>query len=483
MSLSKRLRFGLSVSLLTFFAGLGVIFDASGGGGASMYLGPTAVSLVSFGLFAAVLQRRVGENIFGEIGFLYLGLTVAYTVFPAFAFMASGLAEGAPLTGLLPDPAELRAHLWRHALFQCTVASGYLAARGRSNAESVLRPDHPERDTRALVFVAALLVICAASLILMSAPVTSYYDHYIRYDHLPWLPRKLVSLALRLTLGIYCVLLVLLFRNVKRYRYAIPLVVAAICVHETLYSYGARIQSLIVILQMVCLYHFCVKRISLKQGALGCLAVAALFSAVELVRALEGDLASAKSAVSEEGLAPAAEFFAVFFSSFHLYAERAAGTLPVREWPMFFQDFLSLVTWGDLTRWNPMYWYAENYYPTAAVPPFTMGPIADSALWGGEVDLFFRGLANGIFFAFLMRWFLRYRDRWWAVTVYVYCYATCILTLKYGVFFLLNPIVKNLLPTIVLVALVRRIRFSVSRPATAATSLSVGGHIGPVRDC
>lgn len=473
MSLSKQLRFGLSSFALAILAVFGVIFDASGAGGALQYLGPTAVSLLSFGLFAAVLQRRVGENVFGEIGFLYLGLTVAYTVLPAFAFMASGLAEGAPLTALLPDPIELRAHLWRHVLFQCTVAAGYLLARGRGNSDSILRADHPERDTRALVFVATLLVVCVASLILMSAPVTSYYDHYIRYDHLPWLPRKLISLALRLTLGIYCVLLVLMFRNVKRYRAAIPLVVAAICVYETLYSYGARIQALIVILQMVCLYHFYVRRISLKQGALACLAVAALFSAVELVRALEGDLASARSAVSEEGLAPAAEFFAVFFSSFHLYAERAAGTLPVREWPMFFQDFLSLVTWGDLTRWNPMYWYADNYYPNSAVPPFTLGPIADSALWGGEVDLVIRGLVNGAFFAFLMRWFLRHHHRWWAVTIYVYCYATCILTLKYGVFFLLNPIVKNLLPTIVLVALVRRIKFSVSRPLTPATAVPV----------
>ena len=471
--LSRRLSLGLSIIALTLLAVAGVLLDASDSAGASMYLGPTAVSLITFGLFAVVLQQRVGENVFGELGFLYLGLTVAYTVLPAFAFMASGLAEGAPLTGLLPDPAELRAHLWRHVLFQFTVAAGYLLARGRSNSSAALVADHPERDTRALVFVAGLLIVCVSSLILMSAPVTSYYDHYVRYDHLPWLPRKLVSLAVRLTLGIYCILLVLMFRKARRYRFIIPIVVVAICVHETLYSYGARIQSLIVILQTVCLYHFCVKRITVKQGAVACVGVAALFSAVELVRALEGDLVSVRSAVSEEGLAPAAEFFAVFFSGFHLYAERAAGTLPPREWPMFFQDFLSLVTWGDVTRWNPMYWYAENYYPNAAVPPFTMGPIADSALWGGEIDLCFRGLLNGAFFALLMRWFLRYRGRWWGVAVYVYCYATCILTLKYGIFLLLNPIVKNLLPTIVLVAVVRRIRFRLPRPAPVSPAAGV----------
>lgn len=468
MLLSARLRFGLSLLLLAALASVGVILNASATGDAATYLAPTIASLLSFGFFTVVLQRRVGENIFGELGFLYLGLTVAYTVLPALAFMASGLAEGAPLAGLLPDPAELRVHLWRHVLFQSTVAVGYLLARGRANTEALRAIDHPERDTRALLFVAVILAVCVASILLMSAPVTSYYDHYVRYDHLPWIQRKFVSVALRLTLGIYCVLLVFLFRDVRRYKYLIPLVVAAISVHETLYSYGARIQSLIVILQAVCLYHFMVKRVSLKWGVIACLAIAVLFSAVELVRSMGGDLASARSSVSDDGLAPAAEFFAIFFSGFHLYAERAAGALPVREWPMFFQEFLSLVTWGDLTRWNPMYWYAENYYPDAAVPPFTMGPIADSALWGGELDLFLRGLINGVFFAYLMRWFLRYRDRWWGMSVYVYCYATCILTLKYGVFFLLNPIVKNVLPTLLLVALIRRIRFAIPSPASTA---------------
>jgi len=481
MRLTTSLRFGSSILLLVAIAALGVIFDAADSGGASLYLGPTAFSLVSFGLFAAILQRRVGDSIFGEIGFLYIGFTVAYTVLPAFAFMASGLADGAPLAGLLPDPAELRAHLWRQVLFQSTVAAGYLAFRGRRNVVAIRPVDHPDRDERALVFVAALLVFCVAGLILMSAPVESYWDHYIRYDHLPFVLRKFVSVALRLTLGIYCVLLVLMFRNASRYKYAIPVVVAAICLYETLYSYGARIQSLIVILQAVCLYHFLVKRVSIKKGALACLALAAVFSATEMVRSLGGDLASARSAVSDEGLAPATEFFAVFFTSFHLYAERAAGVLPPREWPMFFQDFISLVTWGDVTRWNPMYWYAANYYPDAAVPPFTMGPIADSALWGGEIDLFFRGLANGIFFAYLMRWFLRYRDRWWGMSIYVYCYASCILNLKYGAFFLLTPIVKTLLPTILLVSLVRRVRFKIrpsTRPATLKSIIGNSDAVG-----
>src|SRR5258708_36596752 len=48
---------------------------------------------------------------------LYLGLTVAYTVLPAFAFMVTGLSEGGPLALLLPETSDLRGHPWRRALF------------------------------------------------------------------------------------------------------------------------------------------------------------------------------------------------------------------------------------------------------------------------------------------------------------------------------------------------------------------------------
>ncbi len=159
--------------------------------------------------------------------------------------------------------------------------------------------------------------------------------------------------------------------------------------------------------------------------------------------------------VSQEEFKSASEFYSVYLTGFHLYAERLQGALPPTEWPMFFNDFISMVTFGDFTRWNPMDWYARNYYPDSVVAPFTLGPIADSAIWGGEVDLLLRGLINGAFFAYLVRWFLRHKDRWWGVTIYVYCYATCVMTLKYSIFYHLTPLLKTLLPTLLVVAVVR----------------------------
>lgn len=124
---------------------------------------------------------------------------------------------------------------------------------------------------------------------------------------------------------------------------------------------------------------------------------------------------------------------------------------------MFFNDFITLVTPNDFTDWNPQFWYAKAYFPDAVVPPETMGPIAESAIWGGEWDLLLRSLINGAFFAYIVRWFIRRRDKWWGIAVYVFCYATCILTLKYSVFHHLNPLFKTFLPTILLVEGFRRL--------------------------
>ncbi len=428
------------------------------------FVQPTLAAILVFLVFTVLLQWRVGENLFGELGFLYLGFATAYTVLPAFALMLGTISEGDILKLLTSRPSELAAHLWRHVLFMSGVATGYLLLRGRESPRKIMISDPKRRDTITIIFLVAIIAICIFSIIFLSAPVETYYDHYTRFDDLSWPVRKLVSLFLRLKLGLYAALIVFLFLSYKRYKLFIPFVVGLIALHEMAYSFGSRIEAMIIFLQTIVLYNYAVKRITLKQGLLTCIALVAIFSFVELLRSLEFDLSSARESIARQGFKVASEFGAVFLTGSHLYAERAAGSLPFTEWPMFFSDFISMVTFGDFTRWNPMEWYARAYYPDAIVAPFTLGPIANSAIWGGEWDLVARSLLNGMFFAYIVRWFISHQDRWWAVTVYVYVYATCVMTLKYGIFWHLTPLVKTLLPTVILVWLVRTLNIRTQRP-------------------
>src|SRR5450759_5379088 len=211
--LGKRHPLPFAALLLALLAGLGLLVAIMLPKDALIYIPPALASIFVFVMFWMLLEKRLGENVFGELGFLYVGYTMVHTVVPAISFMTASFYQGYQLDQLLPAPADLRAHLWRHVLFESGVAVGYLILRGRGTWRAPAIIEGRDRDTRTLVFVGFLIVVSVAATMLLSAPVESYQDSYLRYDHLPWLLHKFVSLCIRASLGLYCVLLVFLFRN------------------------------------------------------------------------------------------------------------------------------------------------------------------------------------------------------------------------------------------------------------------------------
>jgi len=427
---------------------------------------PMIMAIIIFLLFSWRLSFQVKTNLFGELGFIYIGLTLAYTVLPAIAFIYGSLNDSDPLNKLLPSSHELGIHLWRHVLFIFGISLGYLVLRGKQKPEVSLNFPVIKNNHVMIIFLSGILILCISFLTITSSPVESYYDHFTRYDHLPWYGKKFASLFSRLKYGFYAALFTISFYNYKKYRIFIAVSLVVICIYEVTYSFGARIMVLFILLQVLCLYNLFVKPISLKKGALAVFALGLLFSVIELFRSLEFDFGKAKDSVSEDGLKSASEFGSVFFPGFHLYSERANGTLPPIEWQMFFNDFISMFTFGDFSKWNPMDWYAKNYFPDFDVAPFTLGPIADSAIWGGEIDLLIRSIVNGLFFAYLVKLFIRFSNRWWAIMLYSYIFATSIMTLKYSVFYILTPLLKTIVPTLLIIYLVKYIleTFAIKKP-------------------
>lgn len=414
---------------------------------------PTLATIGIFLYFSLRLRSTIQDSIFGEIGFLYLAFAVAYTMFPAYGFMAQDTLKswvGVPiLETFLPNQSELGLQLWRQALFIAAVAFGYLLFRGRqaprfSSFESLGAAEKPIIQ---LLFISTVLSIIL--LWWLAAPVHEYVDYYTRYDHLSWIGLRIVAVCTFLKTGGTFVLLPILFRNYKQYRLYIWPFVLLRAVQEVLGSLGARIDAFIILIAAAVLYHYCVKRITLKKALVVLVILVLVFSTVALVR-LGGSSGIDHNAIAQGDL-PLGELGAVFIPGFHLYAERSMGALPSAPWQLFFNDIITVVPFVGDTKWNPMYWYAANYVPDAAVPPLTIGPIALSALWGGEAGLFVEGFINGMLFALLMRWFARGGARWRVMVVYVFCYSTCIMCLKYSIFWHVTPLVRTILPLILIV--------------------------------
>jgi hypothetical protein len=433
---------------------------------------PSFVTLAIFLYFSLRLKSQIHGNIFGEIGFVYLAFATAYTVLPAYGFLTlDSLWSGSgfqSLAMLNPDRTQLGLHLWRHVLFIAAVASGYLLFRGRHTPKfsSFNTLGDAEKPIIGSLFVG--IIVSIILLWYLSAPVSEYIDNYTRYDNLSWIARRVVTICTVLKTGGTFVLLAIMFRNYKRYRLYIWVFVPLRIVEAVQGSLGARIDAFMTLVAVALLYHYCVKKVSLTKGLLVTLALTLVFSAIEIARVTEVNPVLEETALEGRGM-PAGELAAVFAPGFHLYGERASGSLPPVAWPVFFNDFISLIPLVDQTKWNPMYWYADNYFPNAVVPPFTMGPIALSALWGGEIGLFVQGVLNGIMFAFLMRWFARDGARWRVMTIYVFCYSSCIMCLKYSIFYQLVPLEKIILPLVVIVSVLAKDIPGSTKPARVAS--------------
>jgi len=421
---------------------------------------PVFAVLAIFLCFSMWLRFQVQDNVFGEIGFVYLVFAVAYTVFPAYGFLVlDSLSSrvGVPiLETLAPDQGQLGLQLWRQVLFIAAIGLGYLLFRGKHapKFDPLKNLGYAEKPIVRILFV--VIILSVIGLWSLSAPVETYIDNYTRYDNLSWIGKRVVAICDILKTGGTFVLLTIWFRHYNRYRLYIWSFVLLSAVYEVQFSFGSRIDAFFILTAASILYHYCVKRITLKRGLVVMLGFGLVFSVIEMARSPDFDFSAFKETVSEGQEMPAGELAAVFVPGFHLYAERSAGTLPPVPWQVFFNDFISIVPFVGETKWSPMYWYAENYFPDAVVPPLTVGPVAMSALWGGEIGLFVQGLINGILFAFLMRWFARGGGRWQVMTIYVFCYATCIMCLKYTIFWHLAPVVRIILPLVFIVSVLAK---------------------------
>jgi hypothetical protein len=418
---------------------------------------PALVCAGVFAGFALVLSLRVGGNLCGEVGFVYVGIALAYTVVPAMKLLSTNFnlpsTYEPTLVALSPTAEALGAHFWRQALFMSGVAAGYLVVRAMPLTSQPKAPGTFHGYGMAVTFM-VLVVACSIGLeAYLAQPASVYVEHYTRFDQLSAPLRRLGVLSTLLKRSGYWVLLVLLFQRYRHRRLAIGVLVATICVYETWYSLGSRLEAFSILLATFGLYHYQARTIDVRKGAVALAALAFLFSAVGLVRHVGYSLDGALDSIKGRSI-QVSEFDAVFASGFHVYDERSRGTLPPRDARMFFWEFFAVTPFVDHTTFQPQYWYARNYFPEAVVPPTTLGVVAESGLWGGEADLLMRSLLNGALFAALMRWFLRRRWKWWAQTVYIYCYATCILTLKYSVLYQLIPLVWVVLPGVALTAFV-----------------------------
>ena len=177
----------------------------------------------------------------------------------------------------------------------------------------------------------------------------------------------------------------LMFSQYRKYRILIFIVVPIVCAYEVVFSLGSAYRSFHNLIGFFGLLPFSGNpdKSEERNRDFDCSDIYIFWNSAWFALQRTILLEDAQAVIRDKKI-QASEFEAVYCTGFHLYTERAQGTLPPRDWKMFFYEFRALIPFIDHTTYHPQYWYARNDFPEAVVPPTTTGVIADSAIWGGE---------------------------------------------------------------------------------------------------
>lgn len=413
-------------------------------------------TLLIYAIGVSLMVRRTAGYCAADLGFIFFSLCFLYTAAPGMTFLFLELDEvpGWPwmeLNSLTPTEDALAVHLWRHNIFLLCFLLAYMFVRRRVDVvDFSRRVDSLGRrlGLKEIVFFIPLFFTFSILGNSIAGESDIYYEKYQVIESLGEWERIVYALANRIAAGSqYFMVISFVCLPIKKWLKVMGIL--AIAFYQLLMSSGSRVELLFFIIAGGVAYALFVNKVKLRYVFFAALCGLCSFWFIEVFRYYEFDLAETIQHFQAFGVKPMGELGAVFSTGFHLYSLSEVGQLPLRDGKMFFFEIMSLFSSNANSHLSPQSWYWREFYPNYPVPPQTNGPIADSALWGlGLFDLAIRACIIGFIFGWLTnKVFGRELSFVWAVIYIFYC-ATCVMTLKYGVLWQLNPIVKTMLPLI-----------------------------------
>ena len=440
---------GFLLTLYSFFDMLRVDY--------SFYYLIPCILTVSIQFFCYYMMDRIGIGISEPI-FILGAFLCFYTLSPAVQFFL-GLDYIFLNSPYYFSNVEIMTHVSRLLLFQFLMVFFYFVFYDLHNTNltrdtlnnDLLVLSSSKIPSLNLSFIIALT--CIIILMSLSASVETYYDHYTRYDHLSTPLRKVVSVLKRIYWGIIPIIII---QIVIRYRNNVNIIflfIIFICASDLIISKGSRINTFIIVLQVLVVYNCVLKRVKLKKVLLLGFTFIVFMSFLEIYRiAVDG------SDLSNFNIIPG-EFNSVFYPSIDLFKLRENETFINLNDLMIFKDLFFVIPFFNLTEADPMHWFWINYHPNAPVAPYTMGPIADSAFYGGWAGLIVRAFLLSLNITLIRLLLVRFRVTWVILTIYSFLVSVSILALKYSVLSYQEQFLKNLMPILIFIILINKVRF------------------------
>jgi hypothetical protein len=427
-----------------------------------------ALALVLLAAFQqAVVRSRDGAAASAfEIGTFFTMVVTLYGVYPLVGYWVNGGFYGPENDGRFyhyqPLPHEMAAIGWYYVGFLAAFLASYQVWRGRGSAR-VQAPPPLDASLLLTIVYAYVLILFFMAVLRFSFDLTAqtYAESYLVQKSMPLILQQLATQlgGARFTLEI--LVLLALARNYRRHRLLILAWILLVGCFSFL-RLGSRTELALLIISALMVYDLTVKRISLRRFALAGAAGLGVFLLLGVLR--EGDVAT--QTARRNVFSVNNEFEVIFANVYDLREKQAEGLVEELGPEFYWSDFLALVPQQLLPvqKVSPSLWFINTFYPEYAVQgiTFAFGVIAQSMVGAGWPEVLARGLALGLVFGLVHRWFSRRPPTVWSTAFYVYLAAQCYLSFRLTCFqFLALAFYRFLVPLLairILTALIGRVR-------------------------
>ena len=430
---------------------------------------PLCTGIATAVSFIAILVARSVVLPMGEIGAWFVGAVVVYLVLPLVVYVVLGgqytPLNDARLFALQPTARDVASAAWLYVAFLISFCGAYLLVRANSEPARTQPTAGGRQLTAVMVGVWVTFTLVALAVVPRISSET-YAGQYAALAALPLGIRQAIKLWQGWSIILALAIRVRLFRDFANKKW----IIAAWLLYDvltTLAALGSRTNLVLSLGSCFVLYHLFVRPIRFKYAmAFGVTGLAG-FLALGLLREARGVGAAVTMAPGGIG----GEFEALFANVVDLRQRFATGEMQVIPIGFHFSDFAAIFPSQifPFQKVDLAVWYETTFYPVAAEQGFAsaFGVIAQGVIGLGAFELVIRGVALGVGFAMIHRYFSRHSHRFWIVVFYVWMTMWSYQSFRNTSFIMLSYVIQQFIPLVLLIEGLRRLLGASSQPAVA----------------
>ncbi|MDH5523666.1 MAG: hypothetical protein OEY01_06695 [Desulfobulbaceae bacterium] len=402
-------------------------------------------SLFGFMLWG-LIRLEQGVPLF-DIGFVLIGITFIYSVYPLLAFMLSGYEWG-PLTDnrfrtIKPTPEVLGKFALHNLVYLFGLIAGYLALRFKKIPLRTVRlPINIDKGT-------VYLFVIIYGLSTLYFKLLGYFSGEVPYLILQ-INHNLASIKFVCSVALICY--AFSRWNNLWYRGAFFLYLFYRAYLMVSLSSG-RTWFFLTLLASLMFYHRQVKELTLGKAVAGFIVVATSFIIMGFYKV------GLLHYVGKYSMWTASnEFTSLLGTAFDIYwRKEVLGSIGEIPFQLYFNDIILLIPSQLLpfVKMDTSQWYLDVIGLRGTGVGMMFGVISQGVIGGGMIELLLRGIFLGGLAALLHNWYLKNSQSFLANVAYVFIAVRIYYTYRAGTGYIFYDILYQLLPTYLLVTLVR----------------------------